>query len=262
MSPKNPLLKEVRRAASQGTVTADGYALAEGFHLLDEALASRVEVGAVIVSDGARAELAGRFHRLEESRLVTVPDAVFAGLSTTEHSQGVMTLVRPPAWTIDDAFAGTALTIVLDGVQDPGNAGAIVRSAEAFGATGVVFLKGSVNPYNPKCLRGSAGSAFRVPIATAADEAVLLEAAGRHGVALFATSPRAEAALHQVDLIRPCAIVVGGEAKGVRQAIASRATSVRIPTRGVESLNAAVACAVLLYEASRQRDPDQRVSRT
>ena len=254
-SPKNPLLKDIRRAASHGSLTADGHALAEGFHLLDEALASRVEIAAVIVSESARAELAQRFSRLEETRVIAVPDAVFAGISTTETPQGVVTLVRPPAWTLDDAFGATALAIVLDGVQDPGNAGAIVRSAEAFGATGVVFLKGSVNPYNPKCLRGSAGSVFRVPLVTGVEEAALLEAAARANAKLFAAVPRAACPVNEADFAPACAIVVGGEARGVREFLASKATAVRIPTRGVESLNAAIACAVLLYEARRQRGP-------
>jgi len=253
VSPKNPLLKEIRRAASQATVTADGYALAEGFHLLDEALASGVDMSAVVVAESARAVLDERHPRLDQTRMLTVSDTVFAGLRTTEHTQGIMALVRPPSWTVADAFAGTALAIVLDGVQDPGNAGAIVRSAEAFGATGVLFLKGSVNPYNPKCLRGSAGSIFRVPIAWV-DQDQLFEATALHGVTLFATGPRAALTVHQANLVQPCAIVVGGEAKGVGEALASRTTQIRIPTSGVESLNAAVACAVLLYEARRQRD--------
>src|SRR5260370_40335084 len=191
VSPKNPLLKEVRRAAAHGSLTSEGYALAEGFHLLDEALASRVETGAVIVSESAREGLAERYSRLEETRVVTVPDAVFAGLGTTEHPQGVITLARPPAWTLDDTLRGTALAIVLDGVQDPGNAGAIVRSAEAFGATGVVFLKGSVNPYNPKCLRGSAGSIFRVAVAAAGEERDPLAPAAPHNATHFPAAPRA-----------------------------------------------------------------------
>src|SRR6202035_4126314 len=88
----------------------------------------------------------------------------FRDLSSTETPQGVIALVRPPAWTLDQILSGCALVVVLDGVQDPGNAGAILRAAEAFGATGAVFLKGTVNPYNPKCLRGSAGSVFRLPL--------------------------------------------------------------------------------------------------
>jgi TrmH family RNA methyltransferase len=253
VSPKNPLLKEVRRAASHGSLTAEGYALAEGFHLLDEVLASRVETGAVIVSESARGQLAERYARLEETRVVTVADAVFAGLGTTEHPQGVITLARPPAWTLDDAFRAVALAIVLDGVQDPGNAGAIIRSAEAFGASGVVFLKGSVNPYNPKCLRGSAGSIFRVAVVAGVTPETLLEAAARQGATLFAAAPRAPLTLDQANLAAACAIVVGAEGRGVSEALAVRATALRIPTRAVESLNAAVACGVLLYEARRQR---------
>src|SRR5262249_48892099 len=159
----------------------------------------------------------------------------------TEHTQGVLSLVRPPTWTLDDVFAGNALAIVLDGMQDPGNAGAIVRSAEAFGATGVVFLKGSVSPHNPKCLRGSAGLSFRVPVVAAFEYEVLLDSVARHGGRLFATSPRASLALDRAEFAGSCAIVVGGEARGVRPEIAGQAMAVRIPTRGVESLNAAVA---------------------
>jgi TrmH family RNA methyltransferase len=102
----------------------------------------------------------------------------FSTICSTEMSQGVVTLLRPPAWTLDHVFRGLSLVVVVDGVQDPGNGGAIVRAAEAFGATGVVFLKGSANPYNPKALRASAGSVFRIPLVAAADDRLLL---GRRG---------------------------------------------------------------------------------
>src|SRR5207247_1254225 len=89
--------------------------------------------------------------------------AVIRKLADTESSQGVMTLAAPPAWKLEQIFCGQSLIAVLDGLQDPGNAGAIVRAAEAFGATGVLFTKGTVSPFNPKTLRASAGSLFRVP---------------------------------------------------------------------------------------------------
>jgi TrmH family RNA methyltransferase len=138
--------------------------------------------------------------------------------------------------------------VILDGVQDPGNAGAILRAAEAFGATGTIFLKGSVNPYNPKCLRGSAGSIFRVPLLTAA------EVPSEFGP-LYAADPRARKLLADADLATPCGIIIGSEGRGVSAALAARATGLRIPTQNVESLNAAVAAGIFLYEARRQRGP-------
>jgi RNA methyltransferase, TrmH family len=237
LSDKNPLVKQIRRAVARGTLTEDGYAVAEGIHLLEEAVAAKREIGAVIVSEAAR-----ETSRLPQARVVS--EKTFRDLSSTESPQGVLALVRPAAWTLHQILNGCALVVVLDGVQDPGNAGAILRAAEAFGATGAVFLKGTVNPYNPKCLRGSAGSVFRLPIVTDGDLG---------GLRLFAAMPRARQTMEETDFRGPCGIVIGGEGRGVSAALETRVTGVSIPTTGVESLNAAVAAGILLYEARRQR---------
>jgi TrmH family RNA methyltransferase len=239
LSDKNPLLKQVRRAVAKGSLTDDGFAVAEGPHLLEEALKSGAEIGAVIVAESSRRVDANG------ARIVTVRDADFAKLASTETPQGVIALVKPPAWTLEQVFSGCSLVAVLDGIQDPGNAGAILRAAEAFGATGAVFLKGSVSPYNPKCLRGSAGSIFRLPVVVTEQ----LEAP----CGLYAAMPRAELLVSQADFSKNCAIVIGSEGSGIRPEIAERATALRIPTNGVESLNAAVAAGILFYEARRQR---------
>lgn len=244
ISDKNPLLKEVRRLAKGGAPGAGSFdarvVLAEGPHLLDEALRSGIEIQAVIL-----AESAGEVPTGGASRVVRVLDGLFDKLASTESPQGVLALVRLPEWTPDDLLRGTPLVVVLDGVQDPGNAGAILRAAEAFGATGAVFLKGTVSPSNPKCLRASAGSAFRLPIAVEIPP----------GIALFAADPRAKLSVADAGFAAPCAIVIGAEGSGVRSKLAARATGVKIPTAGVESLNAAVAAGILLYEARRQRNP-------
>jgi TrmH family RNA methyltransferase len=185
--------------------------------------------------------------------VVAVRDAVFAEIASTEATQGVIALVRPPAWTLDQLLRGRSLVVVLDGVQDPGNAGAIVRAAEAFGGTGAAFLKGSVSPYNPKSLRASAGSLFRLPVVAHADPSLLLAAIDHKRIALYAAVPRAKKSIADARLAESCAIIIGGEGRGVSPALLDRATAVRIPTSGVESLNAAVAAGVLLYEARRQR---------
>lgn len=253
ISENNPLLKQVRRAVSKGTLTADGFAVAESFHLLEEALRSGCQIQAVIVADSVKKTVGAHVRGLRRTRLVAVSDKLFAELASTEATQGAIALVKPPEWSIDHLLRGRALAVALDGVQDPGNAGAIVRAAEAFGATGVAFLKGSANPYNPKSLRASAGSTFRLPVVAAVDEALWIAALDQRRIALYAADPRAITCISHADFSKSCAIVIGSEGRGVRQALAARAEGVKIPTSSVESLNVAVAAGVLLYEARRQR---------
>lgn len=252
-SEKNPLLKEIRRAAARGTLTADGFAVAEGFHLLEEALRSGCEIQAVIAAETVKATVAAHVRGLKRTRVVSVSEAAFAHAASTEAPQGVIALVRPPAWTLDQLVRGRPLVVVLDGVQDPGNAGAIVRAAEAFGGTGAAFLKGSVGPYNPKCLRASAGSMFRLPVVAGIEEDLLEAALEQKRVALYAALPRSEKLASEVDLTKSCAIAIGSEGRGVSSRLRRKATAISIPTGEVESLNAAVAAGVLLYEARRQR---------
>jgi TrmH family RNA methyltransferase len=245
VSEKNPLLKQIRRAVRRGSLTQDGFAVSEGPHLLEDALAAGCEIEAVLVAESARSAVNG----VRQARVVSVRDDVFSGVASTETTQGVIALVRPPVWTLDDLLRGQPLIVILDGVQDPGNAGAILRAAEAFGATGVVFLRGTVSPYNPKCLRASAGSIYRLPFVADFGEMETLE----QKAVLYAAMADAKKPISEVDLSRPCAIIIGSEGRGVSPNLQTRATAIRIPTAGVESLNAAVAAGVLLYEARRQR---------
>lgn len=245
-SPRNPLVKEVRKAAARGGLTADGLCVAEGWRLLEEALRSECEVAMVLAAETVDVK------RLPQVRIVTLPDSLFQSLSSTETSQGVMALVRPPSWTLEQLFEGQALAMVLDGVQDPGNAGTIMRSAEAFGATGVALLKGSVNPYNPKCLRASAGSIFRLPVAGGVEERALLAMIEERRIEMFALAADGEMEAGECAFERPAALIVGSEGRGVRPGLRARAAGVRIPTVAVESLNAATAAGIALYEARRR----------
>ncbi|SRR5579885_949123 len=252
-SKENPLFKEVRKAVSRGSLTDGGFAIAESFHLLEEALASGCEIHAVIVAESVKNTVSAHVRGLKRTRVVAVRDGIFGDLASTETTQGVIALVRPPEWSLDQLLRGKALVVILDGVQDPGNAGAIVRAAEAFGATGTVFLKGTASPHHPKTLRASAGSMFRLPIALIDDENLLLAALDQKRIALYAAMPRGGSAPAQCDFTGRAAILIGSEGRGVNPKLAEKALTVRIPTSGVESLNAAVAAGVLLYEAHRQR---------
>ena len=260
-SPANPLLKEVRRAIARGARTEEGYCVAESFHLLEEALGSGCAIGAVLAAEAVQSAVEAQLRRRPGTRLVVLADALFRSLSDTEAAQGVMALVRPPEWELERIFAGQAeacptncpLVVVLDGVQDPGNAGAIVRTAEAFGATGLIFLKGTVSPYNPKAVRASAGSVFRVPLVAGIEAEPARAALKGHGLDVYAAAPSGAKDLGQACLTRACAFVIGSEGRGVSPEWSAGAAGLRIPTSGVESLNAATAAAILLYEARRQR---------
>ena len=244
-SSQNPLIKDVRRAASRGTLTSAGYAVAEGMHLLAEALRSGADIGGVLVSEEVEHEWT------PEITVYVLPRELFREITTTESPQGIITLVRPRKFELEDILRqGPA--ILLDGIQDPGNAGAIVRVAEAFGGSGVVFMKSTVSPFNPKCLRASAGSLFRLPFVNHPEPESVRQWIAALNVQLYAAMPAAELAITDVDWSKPSAVLIGSEGRGVSNEWSRVATRVCIPTKGVESLNAAIAAGVILYEASRQ----------
>lgn len=252
-SSANPLLKQVRRAIVRGALTREGCCVAETFHLLEEALRSDCAIQAVLAAESVRSTVETHIRRWAPLRLLVLPDRLFRTLSATESSQGVMAVVRPPHWSLDQLLGGNSLIVVLDRIQDPGNAGAIIRAAEAFGATGLLFLKGTVSPHNPKSVRASAGSVFRVPLVTGLDDALALAALRQRRLDLYAATPSGKKSLADVDLTRKCAFIIGSEGSGVREELRAGAVELRIPAVGVESLNAAMAAGILLYEARRQR---------
>jgi TrmH family RNA methyltransferase len=251
-SAANPLVKDVRRAIARGSLTSQGWCVAETLHLLEEALRSRCRVKQVLAAESVRSQLPP----LDGVRLAILPGDLLQRVSATETSQGVIALVEPPEWKLEQLFDSRALVVVLDGLQDPGNAGAIVRAAEAFGATGAIFLKGTASPFNPKTLRASAGSLFRVPFLYGMEAALARAAFEEHHVKIYGAVPgpgREVRALADADLTAATALVIGNEARGVSNQWRGAAEGVSIPTVAVESLNAAMAAGILLYEARRQR---------
>ncbi len=251
-SAKNPLLQRIRRAATSGRTTEDGLIIAEGPHLVEEALRSEWRIEQIFATPTARdrhADLLGR----ADAEIVEVSSRAFASMSGTESSQEVLALLRPKTWSWNDLAGRSALIAVLDALQDPGNAGAIVRSAEAFGATGVVFLKGSAHVANGKFLRATAGSIFRMPFLEDWQNPDLLTRTQAEGIKLYALSQSAGFDLAQTDLRQPCALIIGSEGRGLTPELAKRVHQISIRTAKVESLNAAVACSIALFEARRQR---------
>ena len=190
-------------------------------------------------------------------RVVEATEDVFSSLADTRNSQGVLLIAERPATGVDRLRVeeGRApLVVMLHGLTNPANAGAILRAAEAAGATGVIATAGTCDLFNPKALRGAMGSTFRLPLWTDAETGHATAWCGEHGIQLFALDARGEKTHTEVDWTRPSALVVGAEGAGLAEASELRAAHLRIPMRHpVESLNAAVALGVVLYEAARQR---------
>ncbi len=256
-SRQNARLKELRKALTASGREGRGRVGIEGPNLIEEALRAGVRVVTVFVADGA-GRLLDALPLPVETEILRLPKKLLDSALATEAPQPIAALVEPPDWTWAHLFSshrsGAALVIVLAAIQDPGNLGTILRSAEAFGATGVVSLPGTVSAWNAKAVRASAGSVFRVPLLAASERecfAQLHEA----GVRVLATTVRAAQPADLVDMAGPVALVIGNEGNGVPEKIARMADeAITIPCPGtVESLNAAVAASVLLYEASRQR---------
>jgi RNA methyltransferase, TrmH family len=290
-SRENRRLK-VFRAALRGGGPDPGEPVAvEGPKLVEEGLRAGLSLDALLVSESGEKHLERIFQAAREtdegiarSRILRTTDKLFAGVAGTETPQGVAALFRPREWTFEDVLRGAALrdgafrgdaalVVVLAGVQDPGNAGTIVRSAEAFGGTGVIATRGTADPWSPKAVRASAGSALRLPLLRGIAAAIALAQLRVAGLRIYAAvsgtesgdrpansrhqsgAPPAARAISDTDLARPCAILVGSEGHGLSQEVENAADEIiSVPiSEEVESLNAAVAASVLLYEAARQR---------
>ncbi|MGH9483535.1 MAG: TrmH family RNA methyltransferase [Terriglobales bacterium] len=249
------LLGEFRRAFRAGP--AEGPLAIEGPRLIDEALRSGARLEKVLFSQRGLEQLGPKLlPQVSKHAVVAVADEnAFAGAMDAGHPQGVAALV---AWTparLEAVFGEPALVVAAAGLQDPGNLGTLLRTADAFGASGVVTLADTVSPFNPKTIRASAGSLFHLPVAAKVAAEELIAACHSRGVRLLTTVVRGGQAPEDAGMEGPVCLVIGQEAAGVPRALLRAAdASVSLPMAAhVESLNAGVAAAILLYEAARRR---------
>lgn len=254
-SRQNPIVAEYR-AAARGD--AEGVLLLDGPHLLGEAAAAGLLIRHVLVAADAlnSPEVTDILRRLPTSVDVVEASAqVMDAASPVRSGSLVVALAARPSLAASPFRGEQSLVVVACDVQDPGNLGAIVRVAEGAGATGVIVAGQSADPFGWKALRGSMGSALRVPIARAATANDAVRTSHEHGARVVATVPRDGTDLYETRLTGPVVLLIGGEGPGLPpEAIRQADARVTIPMDApVESLNAAVAAAVLLYEVRRQR---------
>jgi TrmH family RNA methyltransferase len=251
----NQGLKELRLAFRRAELTPRGECAIEGLKLIEEALRSGLHLESIFFSEGGKSIAAKLLPQIaDRTEAVILPDALFKSIAPSDSPQGVAALVKLPLYSSDQLLDGAAdgPLIVASGLQDPGNLGTILRSAEAFGAAGIFLTEGTVSPYNWKVLRGSAGSIFRLPFFQIKSEA-LMPLLKKRGVRMLATSSHQGTRLPEMSWALPFAVFIGNEGAGLsRELTRQMDETLRIPqAREVESLNAGVAASIVLYEAAR-----------
>lgn len=260
-SAKNPIVRRVRDAARGET---EGELVLDGARLVRDALAADVPIRLAAISPKVLTPRGG--HELKAKlesaadEFFECSDSVLERMSSLDTPQGVIVIGARPDHDLAALSNATTPTVpliaVAAGVRDPGNLGAIVRAAEAAGASGFVALEGGADPFRDKAVRGSAGSVLRLPTVHGVSAAELLSWAKRAGFQLVVAEGSAEGEYFDVDFTKPTSIVVGAEGDGLPAELRTAESVVyaRIPmAASVESLNVAVAAGVLLFEAKRQR---------
>lgn len=257
-SPNNATIKETRALGLQRKEReARGLAVLEGVRLAEEAVSARLKVEWFLCTPELAEKERGR--RAIDGLLALgargyrVPEAVLAKAADTEAPQGIVAVWAPRHWQM--AELGPGVAVICDGLQDPGNLGTIIRTAEALGAGGVVLTRGAVDPYNPKVVRSAMGSLFRLPVIRGGEPEEVAGSLTGLGYRLAVAEADGKALPWEAPLAGKVALVIGSEAHGPSaEMVAAAQQTLRIPMPGpAESLNAGVAASLLLYEALRQQ---------
>lgn len=268
-SRQNSLVKELRRAFAQAELTHDGYMAIEGVRLIEEAIRSGLRFQAIFFSENGRVHASRLLPQIgSHTEALLLPDEVFLSAVATETPQGVAALVKPRIVQLEDIFHSVSestndfLILGLAGVQDPGNVGTVIRSAEAFSVRAVLLGEKTASQFNSKVVRASAGSVFREPVIRISLGDALPQFK-QHGLRVVATSSHKGKPLDEIDLSGQVALLIGSEGSGLPPAIVAEADElVTIPhSARVESLNAGIAASILLYEAERQKRSGDRRDR-
>ncbi len=257
----HPLVKQIRKMIRSGDMLAGGELLLETSRLIQDALDNGIPITKILISDPPTVPASKTMKKVSgqaqgmQTQVIQVPADLLASLTTTETGQGVLAFAQAPEWTEESLFlCSNPLILILEGVQDPGNLGAILRSADAFSAAGVLLTGGTVGPFNAKVIRAAAGSIFRIPILRDFSAQEVVSLLTKRGISLFSTTPVGGMAPWEANWDGGIAVALGSEGSGLSEDLKSSKYQITIPiARQVESLNVATASSLILYEANRQR---------
>ena len=260
-SRDNKLIKHIKTLHQKKYREDEGQFFVEGIKMVEEAIRQKADIVNIVTSIDILTKISGGVElseRLKEIKVHTdwVPESIFRFISDTETPQGVLAVIKKKCANEDEIiFVKNGTYILMDGVQDPGNVGTIIRTSDAAGIDGVILSKGCADIYNPKTLRSTMGSIFRIPIVEKADICAIAKAMKKQGIRVLISSLKAKCFHYDVDYEGGIALVIGSESNGVGPEMAEMADlTVKIPmSGGAESLNASVAAGILIYEITRHK---------
>lgn len=252
-SDKSRIFKELKALKTKHTRDKKGLFFAEGERLVSSVPRDIIEY--IVYSEGGEKSLKSRLN-MSYLPSYTLSDRLFSEISDTVSPQGVLCVCRQFSASVDDILnKKPEFIVVCEEIQDPGNLGTIIRTADAGGASGIILSKGCADIFSPKIIRGAMGSVFNIPILTGAHMGETIAMLKDNGIQILAAHLKGSITPYETDLKKPTAILIGNEARGLKDETADKAdVLVRLPMLGgAESLNASVACGILIYDVVRQR---------
>lgn len=265
-SIQNPLIKEIKLLTQKKHRDGFGKFIIEGFKLIHDAIEFGAEIETILIDDKIKetheVKKIIRFATQTKIILGFVTEKIIKELSDTVQPQGIIGIVKSKKSEIDeDSIENKTLFIMLENIQDPGNLGTIIRSCEAAKIDGLILLKGCVDLYNPKVIRGTMGAIFNLPIYFTDNSEGILHKLKKSGFKLFGTTIDAKKNYFDLDLTKKTVIIFGNESKGLSEEMIDRVDNlIKIPMLGkINSLNVSQSVGIVLYEALRQRLNNQNL---
>jgi len=258
-SNQNTLIKDIKALKVRKYREERKEFFIEGARFLEEALKEKLQISRIFLSSSfIENKCNNDFLSILSSEMYdafVLTDKLFEEISDTENPQGVLAVLKMKNYSFNEILSNNNMIIILESIQDPGNMGTIIRTADAAGFSGIVISKGCVDIYNPKVLRSTMGSIFHLPMYLSENLMETIDEMKQKGIKLFASHLSSTSSFFETNLTGDIAIIIGNEANGISSEIASKADSlIKIPMSGkAESLNVSVAAGLLMYEAVRQR---------